>query len=365
MQEEHAESLASIREQARRLLNDQATPEHLKSLLDTPASFDLLLWRHAVDQGWPSVAVAEQGGGLGLGWSGLSVLCEETGRVTASLPLIGNAVAAQALQHSEGDWHPLIEALANGSKIACLALSDPLDSGLASSPSMQERRGVLQGEKALAAFANVAQVALVQAQGEQGNGLYLVDLSHPGVTRHICNTLDNPRAAAALQFSQVPATRLGGIETLLDTASVAALACASEQIGGAQGSLDMACNYARERRAFGQQIGSFQAIKHKLAEAYCLLEIARGCVSEAVQAWDAGLVDRRQLSAAARIAATNAYDYIAQEGLHVHGGMGVTWEAMPHHHYRRSRSLALELGSIHYWRECLLSEIGLETANHG
>ena len=96
MQEEHAESLASIREQARRLLDDQATPERLKSLLDKPASFDYPLWGHVVDQGWPSVAITEHVGGLGLGWSGLGVLCEETGRLTASLPLIGNAVAASA-----------------------------------------------------------------------------------------------------------------------------------------------------------------------------------------------------------------------------------------------------------------------------
>ena len=134
MQEEHAESLASIREQARRLLKDQATPEHLKSLLDTPAGFDRHLWSHAVDQGWPSVAVTEQSGGLGLGWSGLGVLCEETGRLTTSLPLIGNAVAAHALQFAKGNWSTLIEALANGGKIACLALADPEDSGLETSP---------------------------------------------------------------------------------------------------------------------------------------------------------------------------------------------------------------------------------------
>lgn len=365
MQEEHAESLASIREQARRLLKDQATPEHLKSLLDTPASFDRHLWSHAVDQGWPSVAVTEQSGGLGLGWSGLGVLCEETGRLTTSLPLIGNAVAAHALQFAKGNWSTLIEALANGGKIACLALADPEDSGLATSPSLLASNGILQGEKALAAFASVADIALVQAQGEQGNGLYLVDLAHPGVTRRTFNTLDNARAAAVLQFKQVPATPLGGVDLILDIANLAALACASEQIGGAQASLDLACDYARERRAFGQQIGSFQGIKHKLAEAYCLLEIAKGCTNDALNAWENSLVESRQLSAAARIAATKAYDYIAQEGLHIHGGMGMTWEAMPHHHYRRSRTLALELGSIHYWRECLLNEIGLETANHG
>jgi acyl-CoA dehydrogenase len=364
MQEEHAEILASIRDQAKRLLNDQATPEHLKSLLEAPASFDHVLWGHAVEQGWPSVAMTEQAGGLGLGWSGLGLLCEETGRVTASLPLMANAVVADALQQSATEqWLPLIEALTLGSKIACLALADPTDSGLSTSPSLVSTHGFLDGEKALAAFADVADVALVQAHSEQGIALFLVDLHQPGVQRMPLNSFDNARAAAVLCFKHVPGRLLGSVNEVLNVTSLAALACACEQVGGAQASLDLACKYARERRAFGQLIGSFQGIKHKLAEIYCLLEVARGCVSDALDAWDQDLPEKRQLASAARIAATKAYDYAAQECLHIHGGMGVTWEAMPHHHYRRSRTLALELGSLPYWRERLLSDIGLKTAH--
>jgi alkylation response protein AidB-like acyl-CoA dehydrogenase len=257
----------------------------------------------------------------------------------------------------------LVEALANGSKIACLALADPDDSGLSSSRQLHFAGGLLSGKKALAAFANVADIALVQAQNDNGNALYLVELEQSGVTRLPLNTLDNGRAAAALHFNEAQATLLGDVDDVLTVASLAALAYACEQIGGAEASLELACNYAGERRAFGQLIGSFQGIKHKLAETYCLLEIARGCVADALDAWQEGLPHSRQLSSAARIAATKAYDYAAQECLHIHGGMGVTWEAMPHHHYRRSRSLALELGSIHYWRERLLIDLGLETTN--
>lgn len=363
MQAEHAEDLATIREQARRLLQDQATPEHLKSMLDEPGGFDRELWRHAVEQGWTAIAVPEQAGGLGLGWGGLGVLCEELGRITASLPLIANTLAVHALLAAGRAEHSALqEALTDGSRIACLALADPADGGLSVNNSAQVRNGRLNGEKAPAAFATVADVALVQAADEHGNGLYLVLLDQPGVQRIPVDGFDNSRATAALQFVQVQALRLGDAEQLSNLSSLAALTTAFEQIGGAQACLDMACDYARERRAFGQPIGGFQGIKHKLAEMYCQLEIARGCTHDALDAWEQGLPARNQLTAAARLGATRAYDLAAQENLHVHGGMGVTWEAMPHHYYRRSRSLALELGGSHYWRERLLCDLGLESA---
>ncbi|MBA1204237.1 acyl-CoA/acyl-ACP dehydrogenase [Pseudomonas capeferrum] len=362
MQADHAEDLASIREQARRLLVDQATPEHLKNLLNAPGSFDQALWRHAVEQGWPSVAMPEQVGGLALGWSGLAVICEELGRLTGALPLIANALTAHAVISAGISGHQqLLEDLTSGALTAALALADPSDSGICSPGAAKESNGRIDGVKALAAFAAVADVALVHGVNERGDGLYLVHLDQPSVKRQVLEGFDNARAAAALQFEQTEAVYLGGAELVSEISSLAALATAFEQLGGTHACLDMACDYARERRAFGQAIGGFQGIKHKLAEIYCLLEIARGCAADALDAWQQQRPDKQQLTCAARIAATRAYNLAAQENLHVHGGMGVTWEAMPHHYYRRARSLALELGSVAYWRERLLTDLGLES----
>ncbi|MBG6286991.1 acyl-CoA/acyl-ACP dehydrogenase [Pseudomonas nitroreducens] len=363
MQAEYAEELATIRDQARRFLDDQATPEHLKMLLERPGNFDHDLWRGAVEQGWAGVAVPPEADGLGLGQRGLGLLCEELGRSTASIPLIANSLAVRALLQADPKLHAAcIQALASGDGIACLALADPDDSGLSASTSARVRNGRLSGNKALAAFANIAECALVQALDEQGPGLYLVYLDQVDVKRRPVEGFDNARASATLSFDEVPAVRLGGQEALADITALAALATAFEQLGGAQACLDLACSYALERKAFGQAIGGFQGIKHKLAEMYCQLEIARGCTNDALDAWEDNLPSRQALVATARLGATRAYDYAAQECLHVHGGMGVTWEAMPHHFYRRSRSLALELGSLSYWRERLLCELGFESA---
>jgi len=363
MQAEYAEELATIRDQARRFLENHATPEHLKLLLERPGNFDHDLWQGAVEQGWAGVAVPSEVDGLGLGQRGLGLLCEELGRATASLPLIANSLSVRALLQADAQLHSAcIQALTTGDGIACLALADPDDGGLGCSASARAKDGRLSGSKALTAFANIADCALVQALDEQGSGLYLVYLDQTDVKRITVEGFDNARASAALSFDDVQATRLGGHEVLADITALAALATAFEQIGGAQACLELACNYARERKAFGQSIGGFQGIKHKLAEMYCQLEIARGCVSDALEAWEENLPSRQALAATARLGATRAYDYAAQESLHVHGGMGVTWEAMPHHFYRRSRSLALELGSLGYWRERLLCELGFASS---
>lgn len=359
MQADHAEDLASIRAQAQRLLADVATPEHLKSLLEEPGSFDTLLWQHAAEQGWAGVAVVEEYGGVGLGWGGLALICEELGRANASVPILANSLAAHALIMAKSD-DARLAGLVEGSHIACLALADPDDAGLGSTLQLVHSR--LSGECAPSAFAANAQLALVQADGTDGPGLYQVNLDQPGVQREPRQTFDNARATATLRLDNVEATRLGDYHLLAEISALGALHTAFEQIGGAQACLDMACNYARERHAFGQLIGGFQGIKHKLAEIYCLLEIARGCAADALDAWEQRRDDRHSLAACARLAATRAYSQAAQENLHVHGGMGVTWEAMPHHYYRRSRSLALELGGLPYWRERLLGDLGISSA---
>jgi len=365
MSNKHDELLETIREQTRRVLAEFATPERLKSLLEVPGNFDRPLWESAIEQGWASTSVPDVSGGLGLGWRGLAVLGEELGRTSASLPLIANALAVHALLQSADSSDERIEALASGASIACLALSEPGDGGLGAGATRETGQHRLSGRKAPTAFAAVADVALVQGVGENGAGLYLVALDGSGVQRDIVPSYDNARAYARLSFEQAEAIPLGDAALIAEVTSLAALATSFEQLGGARASLALACDYARERKAFGQPIGAFQGIKHKLAEVYCAIEIAQGCVDDALDAWELLSPDRYKLTSAARIGAIKAHSQAAQENLHVHGGMGVTWEAMPHHHYRRARSLALELGGQLYWRERLLSEIGLPTVTQG
>lgn len=167
-------------------------------------------------------------------------------------------------------------------------------------------------------------------------------------------SIDRTRPVAHLTFNDTLAVLLGTphadlrfLNYLTDTA---ALLLAFEQVGGAQACLDMACAYARERHAFGRPIGSFQAIKHKLARMYIAIELARSNAYRALLAF-AGRDESLPLAAAlARISATAAFDLAARENILVHGRIGVTWEADCHLYYRRSGYVASALGSASCWK---------------
>ncbi len=339
-------------DQATRLLDAEVSPERLKDLLERPGSFDRALWAQAIEMGWPGITIPEARGGLELGLSALTGLIRELGRRTISLPLVPGHVTAAALIAGDAD-DGAVARLASGELIAALALTEPGESGLR--PSVRFAGGKLDGAKAPAAFAAVADIALVSALDGDRPGLYLVDLSAPGVTRAIPNVIDNARAAASLSFAGAPATPVvAGFDAVLHHAAIAAVLTAWEQVGGSERCLETSVAYAKERRVFGQPIGAFQAIKHKLADMYQEVEIARGCAIDALEALEAGQGDFLALACTARLGGGAAYDFCARECIQTHGGIGVTWEAEPQHHYRRARALALEIGGAPLWRDLLI-----------
>ncbi|MEI9987895.1 MAG: acyl-CoA dehydrogenase family protein [Aliidongia sp.] len=132
---------------------------------------------------------------------------------------------------------------------------------------------------------------------------------------------------------------------------------AFEQIGGAQACLDMARDYALERYAFGRPIGSFQAIKHKLADVYIATELARSNAYYGAWALATEAAELPLAAAAARVAATEAFHLASKENIQTHGGMGFTWETDCHLYYRRSKHLALTLGSAPWWQDRVIAEL--------
>jgi alkylation response protein AidB-like acyl-CoA dehydrogenase len=361
----HNDDYEMVRDQARRFLNDAMQPERLKQLLETAGSFDAAAWASAAEFGWPAAAATEEQGGLGLGWRGVCVLAEELGRKTASIPLVASAAVANLLL-ADADSAEHASALVSGERHACLALMMHGEAGLALAPSCQLRDSLLYGQVPVTAFAASADYALLPAREGAAFRLVMVALAQGGVSRSVRPTIDNSRAAAALSFDGAHALTVASGDAargaLWRLASLAALATAFEQVGAAQVCLDMACAYALERKAFGQVIGRFQAIKGKLADMYVRIEMARGCAIDALDCLERGDPAWQGLAAAARVAAIDAYEIAARENIQTHGAIGVTWEAMPHHHYRRSRALALELGVSAMWRERLLSETGFGLA---
>jgi len=209
---------------------------------------------------------------------------------------------------------------------------------------------------------DVADFAVVAASEAAGRpGLFLVDLKGGGVTRTPVTTVDPTRSHARIVFDRAAAEPLGApgagwplVERLLDRAAVLV---AFEQVGGAQAALDMAREYALGRFAFGRQIASFQAIKHKLADMYVAVELARSNAYYGAWALSKDAPELPVAAAAARVAATEAYYQAAKENIQIHGGMGFTWEFDCHLHYRRAKLTGLMLGSARRWKDLLVTRL--------
>jgi alkylation response protein AidB-like acyl-CoA dehydrogenase len=355
----------SLREQARKFLAEQASSTRVRRILEGAAPYDAELWRGMGEMGWMGTAIPETHGGAGFGHLELCVIAEELGRSLAPTPFASTIyLAAEALLLAGTDaqkkrWLPRI---AQGQAIGCLALSEGPHVATAANLVTRVDAGRLTGTKLPVTDGDVADFAIVVARDAAGAaGCYLVDLTGPGVTRAAVATVDPTRSHGRIVLDGAPGEALGAagrgwalVERLLDRAAVLV---AFEQIGGAQAALEMAREYALGRFAFGRQIASFQAIKHKLADMYVGVELARSNTYYGAWALNADAPELPLAAAAARVAASEAYYQAAKENIQVHGGMGFTWEFDCHLHYRRAKLTGLMLGSARRWKDLLVSRL--------
>ena len=355
--------LAEVRSQAHAFLRTHAAAS-ARQALEQNTGFDRPLWDKVAALGWLGAAIPAEYGGIGLGEEGLCVIAEELGRSLAAIPFASTAyLAAQAvlLFGSEAQKQRLLPRLADGTLIGCLALSEGLGAPAAGAMITTLQDGRLSGTKRPVVDGGVAGLAVVVLP----DGVCLAELDAAGVARARLETIDPSRDAADIVFAGAQAERLPGaagwsaVEHLLDRAAVL---FAFEQVGGAQACLEMARDYALQRRAFGRQIGSFQAIKHKLADVYIAIELARSNAYYGAYALQTNASDLTAAAAAARVAATEAFNLASQENIQTHGGMGFTWEADCHLFYRRARHLALVVGAAPFWKDRLVGALGFRNA---
>lgn len=354
-----------LKDQARKFLQSRCPMAKTREVLDDELKpFSRELWQAIVEMGWTGVTIPEKWGGAGFGHIELCAIAEELGRVIAPIPFASTIyVFAEAITTigSETQRETLLPRLVLGEVIGCLAASEGKGYTAPEAVTAKVVDGKLTGVKVPVTDGDVATHAIVLARDENGMGLFLVDCAIDGVTREIIQTLDPTRSAARLVFDNASCEPLGqpgdGSATLSNILDRAAVLFAFEQVGGADRCLEAAKEYAMQRHAFGRVIGSYQAIKHKLADVYIKNELARSSAYYGAWALASNAPELPQASAAARIAGTQAYDFAAKENVQIHGGMGFTWEADCHLHLRRARQLALVLGGLPVWRERLVRRL--------
>jgi acyl-CoA dehydrogenase len=349
-----------LKEQVRKFLTDKCPTKVVRRVLDSDEAFAGDVWQGLVELGVPASGIPEEYGGLGLSPLELCVIAEEIGRCAAPVPFDSSVVlATEALKLAGSDaqkkkWLPL---LAGGKAIGTLAVAEGAQPPKPRNVLTTFGGGFLNGRKVPVIDGDAATFAIVMAK----TSLVLVELGQSAVKKKRVETIDPARKHAELTFDGAAAELLGGegegwrlLERLYDAAAVY---FAFAQVGGAESAMWMARDYALQRYAFGRMIGSYQAIKHKLADCYVKLELARSNAYYGAMMLTEGSADLPVAAAAARIAATEAYDFASKENIQTHGGIGFTWEADTQFHYRRARVMALSLGGPMGWKDKLVSRL--------
>jgi alkylation response protein AidB-like acyl-CoA dehydrogenase len=313
-------------------------------------SNDRAIWQAMADSGWLGLLVPAESDGLGGSPGDLAVVLEAYGSCLATEPLVGIAALSAPLVAELGGktYRPLLDALVAGSTQAVLAHAEP-EHGFVRGPltTKADAQNRITGRKHAVLDAPSADLFLVSAKDAAGQvGLFAVERSAPGVQLTSYGTVDD-RQAANIDFAGAPATRLGtgDASAVLDRALDAGLLAQGDEAAGAMSKLiDMTAAYLQQRKQFGRALATFQVLQHRMVDMFVALEESRALLAAAREALDGAPKDRTLAVAAAMTATTRAAKYVAQQGVQLHGGMGMTDELPVSHYFRRLTMLSTYLG---------------------
>jgi acyl-CoA dehydrogenase len=336
------DELRELGSTSRRLLERSARTTPFPPPFGAPAALDRELWSALAGLGLLGLAVPEDLGGSGGGATELCVLAEEVGAALPAVPFAGTVAVAGVLAAcaDDGTARQVLAEVVKGTLVVAPAWETfPAQLVPGRRAALRLTDGLVDG--ALAAVPFGVDADLVLAFADPATAV-LLDTGAAAVSVRAVPALDavEPLAAIDVQPVAAPLLRATGITT-----GLARLALAAELIGTAQRALDAAVAYAKERRQFGRPIGSFQAIKHLLADRHVQLDAARMLVHAAAEALDAGHGGDEGEVAAAVIATCDAADATTGDALQVHGGIGFTWEHPSHVYLKRARARRVLLGS--------------------
>ncbi len=359
-----------LRDQARKFLFDKCDRKSVRTILDDDQlHYHKELWSQISEMGWTGTAIPEEYGGLGLGMLELCVIAEELGRSLAPTPFSSSIyLFAEFIKNygTKDQKKKFLPSIASGEKIGTFALSETNGTPKPSNVKTEYSSEKINGYKSPVSDGETADYLIIAANSDnKGNrnslSLYIIDLHQDGVSKTSLETIDPTRPACSMKFENVKAELLGEqgmawdmIENIFNRAAVL---YSFEQVGGAQVSLDEAKKYSMERFAFGRQIGSFQALKHKMADMYVKIELARSNAYYGAWALSTDSNELPVAAAGARVSASDAFNYAAKENIQIHGGVGFTWDYDCHLFYRRSKLLSLNIGSTRQWKENLISNL--------
>jgi alkylation response protein AidB-like acyl-CoA dehydrogenase len=358
----------AFRETLRRFFQEKSPTAEVFRLMETAEGHDPAVWKQmAGELGLQGVHLPEDYGGQGFGFLELALAVEEMGRALVCAPyfstvcLAANAILNAGDEDQKRRWLPGIAA---GQSVATLALLDDGDRWDADAVAMEFTRDgdafLLEGRKRLVTDGAAAGLVVVAARrpgtrGAEGLTLLVARGDDAGLAATPLEPLDATRKLADLEFRGVRAELLGDEgaagPALAWTLDQARVCLAIESVGGAQRCLESAVGYAGERVQFGRPIGSFQAIKHRCAELLLEVESARSAAYWASWVASEGRDELPLAASVAKSVCDDAYLRAASDNVHIHGGIGVTWDADPHLYLKRAKATETLLGRPSWQRQ--------------
>lgn len=366
----YSEEEEALRAAVRSLLADRSAPATVLAGLESDVAYDTGLWRAlATEIGTAGLLIPEKLGGQGASAREAAVVLEELGRSVAPVPYLTSAViAVTALLGCGGDSAEAAEplaALADGRTVAVLALPLPTAPGALPDPAVRAAAdGTLTGRVTSVADAASAELLLVPAQGPDGPALYAVEAAADGVRTDTVTPLDLTRPLGHLTFDGARGRLLATGDRARAAVDRALLTgaglLASEQLGVAEWCLAETVRHTAERTQFGRPVGSFQALKHRMAALWLEVASARAAARYAADALAAGSPDAPVAVAVAQAYCAPVAVRAAEECVQLHGGIGMTWEHPAHLFLKRAKSDELALGSPGRHREALAGLVGVD-----
>jgi len=329
----------ALRQSVRGLLARRSDP---RVAIETPHGYDRALWSTLCEQiGVAALAIPEKYGGVGAAPADVAVALEELGRALTPAPMLSCVLGANALLATENPaaCARFLPGIADGSRIVALAWAGERGwRSPACTATSSATRWVIDGTACYVLDGDIADVLLVVADTGDGVGLFEVDATE--VRRRHTPGMDPTRRLATIGFSRATAARIdcGGfsVERLRESA-FSMLSC--ELVGVASRALESTVEYSKQRRQFGQPIGSFQALQHRMADVYVRVEAARSAADAALRSGSG--TD----AAVAKIVCAEAAEFATAEMIQLHGGIAITWEHDAHLFFKRAHGSAQLFGS--------------------
>ncbi|QIX26577.1 acyl-CoA/acyl-ACP dehydrogenase [Nocardioides sp. JQ2195] len=346
----------------RTLVERRAGQVDLRSATQAERGYDEALWQTLCGQiGVAALAVPEEYGGAGFSSFETHVVLETLGHSLTPTPLLGSGVLATRavlLAGTPDDCARLLPPLAEGTQVAALAWADTSGHWRLDGSDVRATRDGnswrLDGVATLVHDARAADLLLVVASTDEGARLFRADLSS-GVERSATPALDLTLQLDRVTFRSAPAAPVGDVlgEQLATLHAEAAVAVTALQVGGAQGALDRTVAHLKEREQFGRPLGSFQALKHRVADLLVAVETSRSISWSAAWASAQGDVDVVRRAALAKAWCSESFSTVAAEMVQLHGGIAITWEHDAHLYFKRAHATGELFGSAREHRRLL------------